>query len=171
MNTTVIRMNKLINKLHLIHVNKTNVSYEQNINVYIDTHTCEHKYLFVCLFTYLFIYTSTEQSHSCEVNSCLSSHKILIIVSNLMVHNSVHQILSPVHTTCQINPVHALQSYILLINFNITHPSALWSSVSSPSFRFSHQNLVRIFLPSHARYRLHPSNPDFKYWALLFTYW
>lgn len=104
-----------------------------------------------CLFVYLFIYTSTEQSHSCEVNSCLSSHKILIIVSNLMAHHSVHQILSPVHTTCRINTVQALQSYFLLINFNITLPFALWSSMSSTSFKFSHQNLVCIFFPSHAR--------------------
>lgn len=125
--------------------------------IYTHTHICEHKYLFIYLFIPL-------QKRVITVKlSSLSGHKIPIIVSNLMVHHSVHQIASPAHTTCQINPVHALQSYFLLINFSITLSSTLWSSMSSPSFRFSHQNLACIFLPSHAWYKPHPSHPEFKY--------
>ena len=131
--------------------------------MYIYTHTCEHRYLLI----YLFIYTSTEQSHLCEVNSSLSSHKILIIVSNLMVHHSVHQILSPVHTICQINPLHTLQSYFLLINFNITLPSTLWSSMSSPSFRFSHQTLAFIFFSFPCTVQAPPISPRIQVLSLL----
>jgi len=135
--------------------------------IYTHIHVNINICLFIYLFIHLFIYTSTEHSHLCEVNSSLSSHKILIIVSNLMVHHSVHQIPSPVHTTCQINPVHTLQFYFLLINFNITLPSTLWSSMSSPSFRFSHQNLAWIFFSLPCTVQTPPIPPWIQVLSLL----
>jgi hypothetical protein len=63
-----------------------------------------------------------------------------------------------------MNPVHSLRPYSFKIHFNIILPSMSRTSVWSPPFRPSIQELVLIFLLPHACYTPCPPNtPSFDY--------
>jgi len=86
---------------------------------------------------------SMEQSHSGVADWFLASQEILQILLNLKVHYHNYGCLPPVSVVSQINPIHALPSYILKIHFNIILPSMPGFFKWSLSLRLPHQKPVR----------------------------
>jgi hypothetical protein len=80
---------------------------------------------------------SMEQSPSWEAKTSWATQEISRILWNPNVHNSTHKSSPPVRILSQIYPVHAPQSNLSQVHFNIL-PSMPGSSKWSPSLRFPH---------------------------------
>jgi hypothetical protein len=87
------------------------------------------------------------------------------------VYYDVHDRPTPVLTLSQLNPFHTLPPYFLNICLILTSRLRL-GLPSSPSFRFSNQNSVRISHLSHEYYMFRPSHtpwvddPNNIWWSL-----
>jgi hypothetical protein len=76
------------------------------------------------------------------------------------IQSSVHNIVPFVPIMAQINPGHTLQSYFLLIHFNITSHLQRGFPSGFPSLKFSHQNPLCIrLLPICATCPARPGSP------------
>jgi hypothetical protein len=92
-----------------------------------------------------------EQSTSSEANGHSASQQIPLLLRNPKVRYRVYKNLPLVPSLIQMNPAHTFTPHFTKIHFNIIFPSTPKSSAWSLPFRFSDQNFVCIFRPSHAR--------------------
>jgi len=104
------------------------------------------------------------QSSSWEANSCSAIQDIPSISLCPKFRYSLHNGPPLVQILSRMNPVHALLRYFIQILFNIILPLIPRSSKWHLSFRFSHQNPLRISFPPHIHHMPHPSHsPWFHY--------
>jgi len=86
-----------------------------------------------------------------EANSSSDSQGILFILWKPNVHCRVHNSPPLVHLLRQLNPAYATPYYLLKIYFNIVPSTSRFWKLSI-SFRFLHQNLVRVSRLCHTCY-------------------
>ena len=98
------------------------------------------------------------QSSSWEANSCSAIQEIPSISWCPKFRYILHNCPPLVQILSQMNPVHTLLYYFIQIIFNIFSCSWPRSSKWHLSFRFSHQNPLRISFRPHTCHMLHPSH-------------
>jgi len=111
-----------------------------------------------------------EQIYSWEATS--ASQAVSHIFWNMRVHYRIHKSLPPAPLPRQLNPVHALLSYLLKTYFNIKLPFTPMSFKWFLSFGFPHQNFLYIYLLPYTG-RMHrplrlpcPDHPNDIWWEV-----
>ena len=94
-----------------------------------------------------------------EASGSLRSQEINQILWSQEVYCRFHKSPPLVPVFSQMNPLHALPSYLFKTHFNIIHPSTTGSLNLCLSFRFSHQNALFISVIWHTSYISCPSSP------------
>ena len=100
---------------------------------------------------------SMEQSPSWEADRFSASQKILRILWNPKIHNSIDKCPPPFPILSQLDPVHTSTSHFLNIHLNIILPSTPGSPKWSLSLRFAHQDPALASTLPHTRYMPRPS--------------
>ena len=85
------------------------------------------------------------EQNPCKPNSCIASPETAHILWYPTVRYCFHDSLPLVCTLSQMNPVHAIPFYFLMMHFNTKLPSMPMSSKWSPSFRLRHHNSIHIW--------------------------